>query len=149
MTQTTAVDTITAAVSTVSAVTADADEIVERYLTVWGEPDADARGRAVAELWAPGGVQFVEGVQFRGHDALAERIAHAYEQFAAQGEYRVSGDGHVTVHDDIIRLTIQLEHARGPQTGQVAWAARVFLVLDHDGRILQDYHVTVQPLPAA
>ncbi|MFI1768920.1 hypothetical protein ACH41H_43770 [Streptomyces sp. NPDC020800] len=46
-------------------------------------------------------------------------------------------------------LTIQLTYAKGPQAGEVAWAARAFLVLDDDGRILQDYHLTVQPLPEA
>ncbi|SEM63537.1 nuclear transport factor 2 family protein [Streptacidiphilus jiangxiensis] len=127
----------------------DVDRIVQRYLAVWNEPSAAARERAVAELWAPDGVEFVEGVQFRGHAGLVARVGEAYGLFVASGEYRVTHDGHVTVHDDVVKLTIQLTYARGPRTGEVAWAARVFLVLDTDGRILQDYHLTVQPLPEA
>jgi hypothetical protein len=26
-------------------------DVVDRYIAVWNEPDADARSRAVAELW--------------------------------------------------------------------------------------------------
>lgn len=127
----------------------DVDRIVERYLAVWSEPDAAARRRAVADLWAPDGVEFVEGVQFRGHDTLVDRVTEAYELFVGSGEYRIASEDHVTVHDDVVVLTIQLAHAKGPQAGEVAWAARVFLMLDQDGRIRQDYHLTVQPLPAA
>ncbi|MEU9992750.1 nuclear transport factor 2 family protein [Streptomyces sp. NPDC048045] len=127
----------------------DLDQIAQRYIAVWSEPQAAARKRAVAELWAPDGVEFVEGAQFRGPDSLVDRISEAYGLFVASGEYHVTGDNHVTVHDDVRMLTIQLTYTKGPQAGEVAWAARVFLVLDDDGRILQDYHLTVQPLPEA
>ena len=129
--------------------TTDVDQIVERYIAVWSEPDAAARRHAVAELWAPDGVEFVEGTRFRGHAGLVDRLAEAYGLFVASGAFRVTHDQHVTVHDDVVMLTIQLTHAKGPQADEVAWAARVFLVLDGDGRILQDYHLTVQPLPQA
>ncbi|GAA4614295.1 hypothetical protein GCM10023195_62310 [Actinoallomurus liliacearum] len=48
----------------------------------------------------------------------------------------------MTVHADIARFTVQLV----PHGGEVAWAARVFLLLGDDGRIRQDYHLTVKPL---
>ncbi|MFI1768921.1 nuclear transport factor 2 family protein [Streptomyces sp. NPDC020800] len=56
----------------------DVDQIVQRYIAAWSEPQAAARKRAVAELWAPDGVEFVEGAQFRGHDGLVDRISEAY-----------------------------------------------------------------------
>ena len=39
-------------------------------------------------------------------------------------------------------FTVQL---RTPE-GEVAWAARVFLLLGETGRIREDYQLTVQPL---
>ena len=129
--------------------TTDVDQTVQRYIAVWSEPDAAARKRAVCELWAPDGIEFVEGTQFRGHAGLVDRLAEAYGLFVASGEYHVTADNQVTVHDDVVMLTIQLTYAKGPQVDEVAWAARVFLVLDDDGRILQDYHLTVQTLPEA
>ena len=48
-----------------------AGKIADRYLAVWSEPDPAARRAAVAALWAPDGVEFIDGgIQFRGHDGL-------------------------------------------------------------------------------
>ncbi|MEU9497082.1 hypothetical protein [Streptomyces sp. NPDC048196] len=91
----------------------------------------------------------VEGTQFRGHDGLLDRVAEAYGLFVASGEYQIACDDDISVHDDVVLFTVQLRYAEGPHVGEVAWAARVFLVLDDEGRILQDYHLTVQPLPEA
>ncbi|MFI2205491.1 hypothetical protein ACH47Z_32885 [Streptomyces sp. NPDC020192] len=132
-----------------AAIVLDVDLIVERYVAVWSEADAAARARSVAALWPEEGVEYVEGTRFRGRGALVERVTEAHTLFVASGQYEVTHDGHIAVHDHVVVLTIQLVHARGEQAGDVAWAARVFLVLDDDGRILEDYHLTVQPLPAA
>jgi hypothetical protein len=51
----------------------------------------------------------------------------------------------VALFDHVIVLTIQLV---ATDDGTVAWAARVFLVMDEDGRIREDYQLTVQPLAA-
>ncbi|MGW3194136.1 hypothetical protein ACWDBD_05970 [Streptomyces sp. NPDC001118] len=132
-----------------AATAADIDLIVGRYVALWSEPDAATRARTVAELWPADGVEFVEGARFRGHDALVERVTEAHTQFVASGQYELTHDGHVAVHDHVVVFTVQLAHAQGEHAGEVAWAARVFLVLDDDGRIVEDYHLTVQPLPTA
>ena len=122
-----------------------ADEIADRYLAVWREPDPDSRRAAVAALWAPDGVEFVDGgIQFRGHDGLDARVRGAYEQFVASGEYALTSPGDVTRHDDIVTFTVQLTMP----DGEVAWAARVFLLIRPDGLISEDYQLTVKPLPA-
>jgi hypothetical protein len=123
-------------------------EIVRRYVAVWNEPDPSARRAAIADLWAPDGAEFVEGTQFRGQQELEARVAHAHTEFVASGRYTVTAahdeDGDPARHDDIVTLTIQLT-APG---GEVAWAARVFLLLDTDGRIREDYQLTTKPLAA-
>ncbi|MFL6072561.1 MAG: nuclear transport factor 2 family protein [Mycobacteriales bacterium] len=119
------------------------EELVRRYVAVWSEPDPDARRESVAALWADGGVEFVEGAQFRGHAELSERVAHAYEAFVGSGRYAVTSGDDVTTHGDIVTFTVQLTAA-----GEVDWAARVFLVVGDDGRIREDYQLTVKPLPA-
>jgi hypothetical protein len=120
------------------------ESIVQRYLAVWSEPDADRRRDAVAGLWAPDGVEYVEGTRFSGHAALVDRVAEAYQQFVASGGYEPGWAGDLTTHgDDLAVFTIQLRAG-----GEVAWAARVFLALAADGRIREDYQLTVQPLPS-
>ena len=122
-----------------------AAEIADRYLAVWSEPDADARRAAVAGLWQPDGVEFVDGgVQFRGHDGLDTRVREAYEQFVATGAYALTSAGDVASHDDIVTFTVQLTIP----DGEAAWAARIFLLLGRDGLIREDYQLTVKPLAA-
>jgi hypothetical protein len=117
-------------------------EIAARYLAVWSEPDPGSRRAAIAALWAPDGAEFVEGTQFRGHDELDARIAHAYQQFVAEGTYAVTSADDVSRHGDIVTFTIQLT----TPGGEVAWAARVFLLLNSGGLIQEDYQLTVKPL---
>jgi hypothetical protein len=122
-----------------------ADQIADRYLAVWSEPDPAARRAAVAALWAPDGVEFVDGgVQHREHAGLDARVREAYEAFIATGEYALTSPGDVTRHDDIVTFTAQLT----TPGGEVAWAARVFLLIRPDGLIAEDYQLTVKPLPA-
>jgi hypothetical protein len=121
------------------------NEIVQRYLSVWSEPDAARRRAEVTALWAPDGVEYVDGgTRFTGHDALVARVAEAYDQFVAAGKFELAWADDLTTHgDDLAAFTIQLRTA-----GEVAWAARVFLVTDPTGRIQEDYQLTVQALPA-
>jgi hypothetical protein len=122
----------------------DTREMVSRYTAVWNDADADSRLGAVRSLWSPTGTEFVEAIAFRGHDELSARIGRAYEQFVATGDYTATAADDVEEHDDIVTFTVQLT----TQEGEVAWAARVFLILDDDGLIQEDYHVTVKPLAA-
>jgi ketosteroid isomerase-like protein len=122
----------------------DIAAIVARYLAVWNEPDAGSRRAAVAAIWLPDATEFVHEVQFRGHEELDARVTRAHEAFVASGKYTVAGVGDVTRHGDIAAFTAQLV----TPDGQVDWASRVFLLLDADGRIRDDYQLTIKPLPA-
>ena len=122
----------------------DIAAIVARYLAVWNEPDAGSRRAAVAASWLPDATEFVHEVQFRGHEELDARVTRAHEALVASGKYTVAGIGDVTRHGDIAAFTVQLV----TPDGQVDWASRVFLLLDGDGRIREDYQLTIKPLPA-
>ena len=122
----------------------DIAAIVDRYLAVWNEPDAGSRRAAVAAIWLPDATEFVHEVQFRGHEELDARVTRAHEAFVASGKYTVAGTGDVTRHGDLAAFTVQLVTGEG----EVDWASRVFLLLDGDGRIREDYQLTIKPLPA-
>jgi hypothetical protein len=116
--------------------------IAGRYLAVWNEPDPGSRRAAIACLWAPDGAEFVEGTQFRGLEELDARIAGAHQEFVASGRYAVTAADDLARHDDLVTFTIQLT----TPGGEIGWAARVFLLLGADGRIREDYQLTVKPL---
>jgi hypothetical protein len=120
------------------------DDVADRYLAVWNEADPTLRRRAVADLWAEDGVELVESRQFRGHEELVARTTEAYDTFVGSGKFTVRLANDVFGHHDAVTFTIQL----ATEDGEVAWAARVFLLLDENARIRADYQMTVQPLAA-
>jgi hypothetical protein len=117
--------------------------IADRYTAVWNESDTQARRLSIAGLWASDGVEYVDGARFNGLDELHDRIACAYTDFVGSGRYLVDRADDARRHDDLVSFTIRLIT---PGTSEIAWAARVFLLLDSDGRIREDYQLTVQPL---
>ena len=81
-------------------------QLVDRYIAIWHEPDAERRRRGVAHLWAEDGVQFTSSREIRGHKALEERVG-------GRGHRRL-GDGH-SLNDD-------QPHHREPHNGVPPWA---------------------------
>jgi len=124
---------------------AAAGTIIDRYVAVWNEPDAQSRRAAIGSLWEPDGVEYVEGgIQFRGHEELDGRIARAYDEFVGSGKFHATLAEDASRHDDLVTFTVQLS----TDEGEVAWAARVFVLLGETGRIREDYQLTVKPLAA-
>ena len=126
------------------------DAALERYLAVWAIADDAKRHDAVAALWSADGVEFVEGARFEGRARIADRVKEAHDAFVANGRYVVGWDNDLSVHGDMLRFTIHLaEPVAGDRPGEVAWAARVFLLLDEHGLVQQSYQLTVKPLPVS
>ncbi|MGF6886049.1 hypothetical protein ABIA39_000016 [Nocardia sp. GAS34] len=119
--------------------------VVARYTAVWNQRDALVRRQGIAELWVDNGVEYVEGARFEGLAELDTRITEAYDEFVGSGKYRVTHADDARRSGDIVSFTIQLVTG----TGEIDWAARVFLILDGDGRIREDYQLTTRPLAAA
>jgi hypothetical protein len=122
----------------------DIAAIAARYLAVFNEPDAGPRRAAIEDIWRPDATEFVFEAQFHGYEELEARVLRAYQAFVATGKYTVQGAGDISRHDDIVMFTAQLV----TPDGVVDWATRVFLLLDGDGRIREDYQLTTKPLPA-
>lgn len=122
--------------------TVDTDEIARRYLAVWRERDSAARRAAIASLWAPDAVEYVEGIQFRGHAELEKRVAEAHHQFVIDRGFSITPAGDITRHDDVIIGGVQMVTL----DDEVVWSARIFLVVGEDGLIQEDYQLTIQPL---
>lgn len=124
------------------------DVALQRYLAIWAIADDAERRNAVAALWSADGVEFVEGARFEGRARLADRVKEAHDAFVADRRYVVGWDNDLSVHGDMLRFTIHLaDPVADNRPGDVAWAARVFLLLDDEGLVQQSYQLTVKPLP--
>jgi hypothetical protein len=127
-------------------------DLANRYVAVWNEPDADARRKAIEELWTEDGVHLLEppeeivkrateiGVtahlEARGHDELVRRVTRAYDEFVAPGQYEFVPHGEPATLRDLVKLRWAMVPAGG---GEALAIGIDLLLLAPDGRILTDY----------
>ena len=117
-------------------------ELVDRYVAVWNEPDAEKRRQGIAALWAEGGAHFTPSVEARGYKALEARVAGAYQKWVKEGGFVFRSAKNVETHHGGVRFNWEMVPAAG---GAVAAVGFDFLVLDGDGRIRLDYQFLDQP----
>jgi hypothetical protein len=130
-----------------------AEQLAERYLALWNEPDAERRRRMIAELWTEDGLQILQppqemreiaasagigmaaALEARGHAELEARAATSYEQWVGS-----VGLG-FRLRDDVYRLreVVKFHWEAFSPDGETAAVGLVFLVLGTDGRIRRDY----------
>jgi hypothetical protein len=133
--------------------TRNAEQLADRFIALWNEPDPERRRRMIAELWTEDGSQILQPPQeiremaaspgigmaatleARGHAELEARAATSYEQW-------VGSDGlSFRRRDDVDRLhdVVKFHWEAVSQDGQVTAVGLVFLILATDGRIRRDY----------
>ena len=129
------------------------DELADRYVALWNEPDAELRRAAIAALWSEDGVHVLQPpedireaaaapglgltatLDARGHAALEVRATSAYEQFIAPGEFSFRRRDNVARLGNVVKFSWEMVS----RSGEVAGGGLEFLVLAPDGRIRTDY----------
>ncbi|MFG1866892.1 hypothetical protein [Micromonospora arborensis] len=131
----------------------DVENLTDRYVAAWNEPDPERRSAAVRELWSTDGVhvlqppqeirQAAEGLGFarlvleaRGHDELEVRVTRAYEEFIAPGTFLFRSRGDAERLHDVVKFRWEMVPRDG---GDVAAAGLEILMLGADGCIVSDY----------
>ncbi|WP_327001702.1 hypothetical protein OHA72_42245 [Dactylosporangium sp. NBC_01737] len=131
----------------------DLQNLTDRYVAVWGEPDADRRRAAVRELWSDDAVHVLQAPQelrqaaaglgfdrlvleARGHAELESRVARAYHEFVAPGTYVFRARGDADRLRDVVKFRWEMVPRDG---GAPAGSGLEILVLGADGRIVGDY----------
>ena len=132
--------------------TRQAEQLADRYLALWNEPDADRRRRMIAELWTEEGrhilqpPQEIRGIaaqpgigltailEARGYEEIEARVASAYEHWVGSEGLRFRG------RDDVERLgdVVKFHWEAVAKDGEVFGVGLNFLVLAADGRIERD-----------
>ncbi|UJW28525.1 hypothetical protein L3Q67_24970 [Saccharothrix sp. AJ9571] len=130
----------------------DTQELTDRYVSVWNEPDATVRRDTIRELWAEDAAhvlqppqdirQAAEGLGFaattleaRGHAALEFRVTRAHEEFVAPGAFVFRSRHNADRLHDLVKFNWEMVSP----DGEVAGVGLEILVLDRDGRIRTDY----------
>ena len=131
----------------------DTNELADRYISLWNEPDPDRRHRLVAELWTEDGAQLLQPPQeireiaarpgigmsatleTRGHAALEARVASAYDEWVERGANHFRRRDNVDRIADVVKFNWEMVSA----AGEVAGVGLALLVLAPNGRIRLDY----------
>ncbi|MEV5413491.1 nuclear transport factor 2 family protein [Thermopolyspora sp. NPDC052614] len=120
----------------------DFNDLVERYLRAWNEPDAERRIKIVADLWTEDGGYTDPLADVTGHEAIAAVIASAREMFP--GFVFTLGTG-PDGHHDTVRFTWHLGPENGPEPVVIGSDVAV---LAGDGRLKHVYGF-LDKVPAA
>ncbi|GCE29963.1 hypothetical protein KDA_54470 [Dictyobacter alpinus] len=110
--------------------------LVERYMTLWNEPDENVRRNLITDLWTEDGAQFTSLREIRGHQALMERVSSAYDKFVKTEGFLFKVSSPIETRHDAIKFHWEMIPATG---GEAASVGTVFLLLSNDGRIHYDY----------
>lgn len=104
------------------------NEVVERYLAVWNEPDAARRRELIAQTWTEDASYIDPLMQGTGHAGIDVMVQGAQTQFAHHRFRRVgTADG----HHDHIRFSWELV----PESGPTVIGGTDVGVLAADGRL--------------
>ena len=130
-----------------------AEQLADRYMALWNEPDADRRRRMIAELWTEDGSQILQPPQemreiaaspgiglaatleARGHSELQARATMSYEHW-------VGSEGlSFRARDDAQRLgdVVKFHWEAVAADGSTAAVGLNVLVLAADGRVQRNY----------
>ena len=110
------------------------EDIPAKYMAAWHEPDAAARRKVIAELWAEDGVYYNSSTEFRGISGIEKAVTEAYEAFTKNGF--VFDLVKVDVNHNAVRYQWSMVPAGGGPAAAVG--THVFTV-DDSGRIVRDH----------
>jgi len=128
-------------------------DLADRYMAQWTEPDAAGRRAAIERLWAEDGIHILQPpveireiaaklgfeqptLEAQGYDAIEIRVARSHERFVEKGGFTFRSRADAVRLHGVVKFgweTVSVE------TGDVAGGGLEILVLDDDGRIKADY----------
>ena len=115
---------------------------VDRYLSMWNEPDPVRRRQLIEALWTPDCANFTKTMEVRGHDALEKRVRLSWEKWGRDAGCLFHLRHHDS-HHGALRVTWEMVNAGD---GKLRAVGTEILLLAADGRIREDYQF-IEPGP--
>jgi hypothetical protein len=116
-------------------------DFVQRYVSLWNEPDAGTRRRTIEELWAPDGANYTPSTQAIGYDALDARVTSSYDNYIGPGKYQFRTHLPPVGHHGVVKVTWAMVTLPDEEVASIGVE---FLVLDDQGRIASDHQFIIR-----
>ncbi|MFI6843702.1 hypothetical protein OG535_30270 [Kitasatospora sp. NBC_00085] len=133
--------------------TLTAQEIADRYIALWTEPDPALRRKAIELVWAEGGVHVLQppveirdraaelgfedtALEAAGYDAIETRVSRSHREFVAPGEFTFRARDTAVRLRDCLRFTWEMVPVDG---GEPVGSGLEVLLLDDEDRVTTDY----------
>lgn len=116
-------------------------ELIDRYVAVWNEPDRERRRQTISELWAEDGIYVSAQAEFRGYGAIEDAVKEAHERFVGGG-YVFKPSRNSTGHHNTLRFNWIMVPVGGDEVEAIGFD---FFVLNGEGRIIADYQYIDKP----
>jgi len=113
----------------------DSNDLVDRYVAMWNEPDPAIRHAQIAQLWSREGVLIHGTSVSEGHVAIEAEAARMFDAHVAKGQLALS-ENNTHAHHGLVKFRWKLA---GSDNGVASAAWSNLLVLDEFGRIRLDY----------
>jgi hypothetical protein len=132
-------------------------DLADKYMALWGEPDAERRRQLIAELWTEDGRHILQPPQeireiagqpgigmpavleARGYEEIEARATSAYEHWVGSEGSSFRGRDDADRVGDVVKFHWEAVSA----DGETFAVGLNFLVLAADGRIERDYTFVV------
>jgi nuclear transport factor 2 (NTF2) superfamily protein len=121
----------------------DTNEMIERWVASWHEPDPDRRRATIDELWAADCAYRNVRAEFIGRDGIQDAVTAAHETWVEPGyAFRVA---RIDVNHDAVRYTWEMVRSDGEEPASVGTH---FALLDAAGRLVNDHQFIDKAPPA-
>jgi hypothetical protein len=117
----------------------DVESLVQRFVSVWNEPDARVRRVTIETLWTPDGRHLMGSQDVQGYDALAERVAASHDRSVVQGGNIFRPATAIQTLADVVKFRWDMARK---SNGEVVSAGVGILKIKPEGRIICDYLFT-------
>lgn len=109
------------------------EDLLDRYVSLWNEPDAQRRRERIPQVWAPGAASLHRLLEPRGHAALEQRIAASHEKWNGGRGYRFRSARHAFGHHATVMFNWEMIDPAAAD--RVVAHGLSFMLLDRDGLI--------------
>ena len=120
-------------------------ELIDRYLAMWHEPNAERRREIITELWSADGADVLRSLDARGYEAIEGRVTRAHEKWVRDGGFVFRMRGNLARHHNVVKFNWEMVPAGGGEANSLGFD---FFILGADGRIRVCYQFGDPPPPS-